>query len=454
MHGVEGLSTQEDKTAPSAVSKGEPESGSPLRALEIADFNYPLPEERIALYPLAERDASKLLVYKGGETDISVFRHIGDFLPASSLLVFNNTRVVHARLIFCKGKESGARIEIFCLEPTVPTEPASAFAATGHCRFKCLIGNNKRWKDGLLQMAFPTGSALETDTGCLTACKTGSFDDCFEVAFSWEPAHLSFAQVLEQAGKVPLPPYIRRQAEETDKTRYQTVFARFDGSVAAPTAGLHFTPQVLQKLKDSGIEQDFITLHVGAGTFRPVKAERIGGHAMHYEHILATDGLVRHLIEALKDGRPVIPVGTTSMRSLESLYWIGLKFLVGGFPQTDDAERAVFEVHQWEAYENFAQARKEISPTAALEAILSYMERHKVRQIHGHTALMIAPGYDFAICKGIVTNFHQPQSTLLLLVSALIGPLWRELYDTALRNDFRFLSYGDSCLFLKDDALL
>ena len=434
---------------------------SPLRNLRIEEYSYPLPEERIALYPLAERDASKLLVYRNGKPEVSVFRQIGKFLPPSALLVFNDTRVVHARLIFSKNngpepragvsKEQGARIEIFCLEPTVPAEIATAFASAGRCRFKCLVGNNKRWKEGALQMAFPFENASgQEEQGVLQACKTAVFDDCFEVEFSWQPEHLSFAQVLEQAGKVPLPPYIRRQAEDSDKARYQTVFARFDGSVAAPTAGLHFTPRVLQELKDSGIEQDFITLHVGAGTFRPVKAEQIGGHAMHYEHILATDGLIRHLLEAVKNGRPVIPVGTTSMRSLESLYWIGLKLLKQGFPATDSPEEPVFEVHQWEAYEDWAQARKKISPEAALEALLAYMEQRKVRQIHGHTALMIAPGYEFAFCKGIITNFHQPQSTLLLLVSALIGPVWRDLYGFALQNGFRFLSYGDSCLFLPE----
>ncbi|MCM1532619.1 MAG: S-adenosylmethionine:tRNA ribosyltransferase-isomerase [Bacteroides sp.] len=429
-------------------------SVSPLRNLRIEDYSYPLPDERIALYPLAERDASKLLVYRGGEPEVSVFRNIGSFLPESALLVFNDTRVVHARLVFCKeqaGAGKGARIEIFCLEPTLPAEIATAFAASGSCRFKCLIGNNKRWKEGALRMEFPIEAADGMPTGrmgVLQARKTASFEDCFEVEFSWDPAHLSFAQVLEQAGKVPLPPYIHRQAEESDKTRYQTVFARFDGSVAAPTAGLHFTPQVLQGLKEAGIEQDFITLHVGAGTFRPVKAELIGGHAMHYEHILATEGLVRHLLDALKGGKPVVPVGTTSMRSLESLYWIGLKLLENAFPATENVTEPVFEVHQWEAYEVFAGARQRISAEAALEALLAYMEKNRVRRIHGHTALMIAPGYEFALCKGIVTNFHQPQSTLLLLVSALIGPVWRNLYNFALNNGFRFLSYGDSCLFL------
>ncbi len=430
------------------------ETVSPLRRLRIEDYDYPLPDSRIALYPLAERDAAKLLVYKGGEPRLAVFRQIAGFLPESSLLVFNDTKVVHARLVFHKDAErsrpaegcSPARVEVFCLEPVAPAEIAVAFAASGSCRFKCLIGNNKRWKQGTLDMKFPLRDASpDAEKGVLHARKTAVLDDCFEVEFSWEPAHLSFAQVLELAGKVPLPPYIRRQAEETDDNRYQTVFARFDGSVAAPTAGLHFTPRILEELRGAGMEQDFVTLHVGAGTFRPVKAGQIGDHVMHYEHILVTRGLVSHLLDCLRAGRPVIPVGTTSMRSLESLYWIGVRLLSR---QAAHGEEAVFEVHQWDAYETFAQARKEISPVRSLEAVAAYMDEHGLRQIRGHTALMIVPGYDWAICSGIVTNFHQPQSTLLLLVSALIGPVWRQLYDTALQNDFRFLSYGDCCLFL------
>lgn len=427
---------------------------SALRHLRIEEYDYPLPEERIALYPPLERDASKLLVCQGGEPQLSAFRRIGDFLPKPAFLVFNDTRVVHARLIFHKQSEEvahAARVEIFCLEPTLPSEIATAFAAAGSCRFKCLIGNNKRWKSGVLQMHFPLPNeeaAFETASGTLIAAKTAVLDDCFEVEFSWSPSHLSFAQVLEAAGKVPLPPYIRREAEDEDATRYQTVFARFDGSVAAPTAGLHFTPQILQNLRESGMEQGFVTLHVGAGTFRPVKAEQIGNHHMHYEHILASHQLIMQLIRSLENGTPVIPVGTTSMRSLESLYWIGLKLLEKAYGMEENEPEGVFEVHQWEAYEKWASARKKTSPIAALQAVLAYMEQHKLQQLRGHTALMIAPGYEFAICKGLVTNFHQPQSTLLLLVSALVGPRWRELYRFALQNDFRFLSYGDCCLFL------
>ena len=499
-----------------------------VRSIRIEDYDYPLPDERIALYPLPRRDESKLLVYRpflGGTQALqaSVFKHVTDFLPKPSLLVFNNTRVVRARLVFSKeaglpqgympgasrsterpdageaGNESSrkqrdannasqnppARIEVFCLEPTRPADIALAFSSTGRCRFKCLIGNNKRWKNGLLRMYFPlpdgfpqTGIATDstngigpnyptqTDTiassrraeapneqidckhahtGELRVEKIGSLEDAFEVEFSWTPENLSFSEVLEQAGKVPLPPYIHRQAEDSDTERYQTVFARYDGSVAAPTAGLHFTPQILQSLPDLGIERDFITLHVGAGTFKPVKADHIGEHSMHREHISVKREFVQHLSAALEKDMPVIPVGTTSMRSLESLYWIGARIKMGSekYPALRQGE---FEVGQWDPYGELAEAG--FSPEDSLRAILDYLDDNHLDELHGHTALIIAPGYRFAFCKGIVTNFHQPKSTLLLLVSALIGPAWRKIYDFALENGFRFLSYGDSCLFL------
>ena len=487
-----------------------------VRSIRIEDYDYPLPDERIALYPLPRRDESKLLVYRpflGGTQALqaSVFKHVTDFLPKPSLLVFNNTRVVRARLVFFKDtddlKDAGAvhgkagskpeaaqskakgnppaRIEVFCLEPTRPADIALAFSSTGHCRFKCLIGNNKRWKNGLLRMYFPlpdgfpqTGSATDstngigpnystqTDTiassrraeapneqidrkhahtGELRVEKIGSLEDAFEVEFSWTPENLSFSEVLEQAGKVPLPPYIHRQAEDSDTERYQTVFARYDGSVAAPTAGLHFTPQILQSLPDLGIERDFITLHVGAGTFKPVKADHIGEHSMHREHISVKREFVQHLSAALEKDMPVIPVGTTSMRSLESLYWIGARIRMGSekYPALTQGE---FEVGQWDPYGELAEAG--FSPEDSLRAILDYLDDNHLDELHGHTALIIAPGYRFAFCKGLITNFHQPKSTLLLLVSALIGPAWRKIYDFALENGFRFLSYGDSCLFL------
>ena len=413
------------------------------RDLKIEDFNYPLPEERIAFYPLPERDASKLLVYRGGAAEESVFRRVGEFLPQNAFLVFNDTRVVRARLVFFKGDGGaavGARIEIFCLAPS-GADIETAFSSRGSCRFKCLVGNNKRWKQGALKMDFPLADG---GTGCLQAVKVAASGEDFEVEFSWSPTDWSFAEVLEATGKVPLPPYIRRQAEEGDTLRYQTVFARHNGSVAAPTAGLHFTQQVLDDLKRRGIERDFITLHVGAGTFKPVKAEQVGDHAMHSEHIVASKSLIENLLRAIREHRPVVAVGTTSMRSMESLYWMGVRLACGEEPLPGGE----FEVNQWDPYETYADRHPKTSPEEALQGLRADMERKGITQLHAHTSLMIAPGYKFAFCKGIITNFHQPKSTLLLLVSALIGPVWRNLYAFALQNNFRFLSYGDSCLFL------
>lgn len=413
------------------------------RDLKIEDFDYPLPEERIAFYPLPERDASKLLVYKGDAIQESVFREVGGFLPPDAFLVFNDTRVVRARLVFFKGDaHGGARIEIFCLEPS-GADMETAFSSRGSCRFKCLIGNNKRWKQGALRMEFPWAGG-GTGQGCLQAVKSGPAGDDFEVEFAWTPAEASFAEVLEASGKVPLPPYIRRNAEAGDILRYQTVFARHNGSVAAPTAGLHFTQQVLDDLQKRGMERDFITLHVGAGTFMPVKAEQVGDHAMHSEHIVASRQLIGNLLQAMRTHRPVVAVGTTSMRSMESLYWLGVRLACGEGPLPGGE----FEVNQWDPYETYALHRKRISPEEALQHLSDHMEREKLSQLHAHTSLMIAPGYEFAFCKGLITNFHQPKSTLLLLVSALVGPAWRDIYAFALAHDFRFLSYGDSCLFL------
>ena len=439
----------------------EPEGGD-VAGIRMEDYDYPLPEDRIALYPLPVRDQSKLLVFRPGlgkdkAITTSVFRQVTDFLPKPSLLVFNNTKVVRARLVFSKdhpvespSHTPPARIEIFCLEPTMPVDIAQAFASTGSCRFKCLVGNNKRWKSGSLRMEFPLSGvqeegALEERKGELRANKLRNLEDAFEVEFSWTPQELSFSEVLEQCGKVPLPPYIHRQAENSDKERYQTVFARHDGSVAAPTAGLHFTPAILESLPTLGIDQAFLTLHVGAGTFKPVKSERIGEHAMHREHISVTRGLLEKLLHAVEHGIPVIPVGTTSMRSLESLYWIGVRILSArkDFPAWTEGE---FEVGQWDPYGKLSHSG--ISPKESLQAILNWMRKEGQEILQGHTSLMIAPGYHFAFCNGIITNFHQPKSTLLLLVSALIGPAWKEIYDFALKNGFRFLSYGDSCLFL------
>ena len=440
--------------------------GCPQRHIDIADYRYPLPEERIALYPSAERDASKLLVYRSGEVRESRFARLGDFLPSSALLVMNDTKVVHARLVFHKGADPavdaavalGARIEIFCLEPLRPADIALAFSARGGVEFLCLIGNNKKWKGGDLCMAFEVQGRREV----LRATRLGARGDAFAVRFSYA-ADLSFSEVLEASGKVPLPPYIHRQAEAADAGRYQTVFARHDGSVAAPTAGLHFTEGLLAALTQKGVAQARLTLHVGAGTFKPVKEGEIGGQAMHRENVpgpAATGAAVREAVEA---GRPVVPVGTTSMRSLESLYWWGVSLLDAplktaggnGAPAAglsaasggDGATEPAFELAQWTPYETYG-GRLPYPPAQVLSALHDYLQVAGAEAVSGYTALMIAPGYPFAFCRGLVTNFHQPQSTLLLLVAALVGDRWREVYDYALAHGFRFLSYGDGCLFL------
>ena len=441
-------------------------SGCPQRHIDIADYRYPLPEERIALYPSAERDASKLLVYRSGEVRESRFARLGDFLPSSALLVMNDTKVVHARLVFHKGTDPavdaavalGARIEIFCLEPLRPADIALAFSARGGVEFLCLIGNNKKWKGGDLCMAFEVQGRREV----LRATRLGARGDAFAVRFTYA-ADLSFSEVLEASGKVPLPPYIHRQAEAADAGRYQTVFARHDGSVAAPTAGLHFTEGLLAALTQRGVAQARLTLHVGAGTFKPVKDGEIGGHAMHREYVSVPAATVAALREAVEAGRPVVPVGTTSMRSLESLYWWGVSLLDAplktaggeGAPAAglsaasggNGAMEPAFELAQWTPYETYG-GRLPYPPAQVLSALTDYLQVAGAEAVSGHTALMIAPGYPFAFCRGLVTNFHQPQSTLLLLVAALVGDRWRGVYDYALAHGFRFLSYGDGCLFL------
>ncbi len=442
-------------------------SECPQRHIDIADYRYPLPDERIALYPSAERDASKLLVYRGGEVRESRFAQLGEFLPSDTLLVMNDTKVVHARLVFHKGTGAaegaapaalGARIEIFCLEPLHPVDIAQAFAARGEVEFLCLIGNNKKWKDGDLCMAFAAQGRREV----LRATRLRPQGDAFAVRFSYA-ADLSFSEVLEASGKVPLPPYIRRQAEEADAGRYQTVFARHDGSVAAPTAGLHFTDSLLAALTRKGVTQARLTLHVGAGTFKPVKDGEIGGHAMHREYVSVPARTVAALREAVEAGRPVVPVGTTSMRSLESLYWWGVSLLdapqsPGGGAEAPAAGLSaasgghgatgpLFELAQWTPYETYG-GRLPYPPVQVLSALSDYLRSSGAAAVSGYTALMIAPGYPFAFCRGLVTNFHQPQSTLLLLVAALVGDRWRGVYDYALAHGFRFLSYGDGCLFL------
>jgi S-adenosylmethionine:tRNA ribosyltransferase-isomerase len=399
-----------------------------VKHISIEEYDYPLPEDRIAKYPLPERDASNLLVLKDNEIKKSQFKYVGDFLPKDTLLVFNETKVIRARLQFHKA--TGSRIEIFCLEPEKDYQVA--FSATSPVRWKCLIGNSKRWKEGKLSMELSVGGKPVV----LSAERILQNDQYAEIEFSWMPENLSFASVLEAAGEIPLPPYLHRDAEPDDRDRYQTVFARYDGSVAAPTAGLHFTQPLIAALCEQGFTFDEVTLHVGAGTFKPVSTDTIGEHAMHSETIIVRKSLIQNLINQI--GKPIIPVGTTSTRTLESLYWIGVML------QEQGLDLRPLHVEQWFPYENHAP----LSAPEALQNIVDYLEKHGLTRLEASTALMIAPSYKMRIITGLITNFHQPKSTLLLLVSAFIGERWKDCYRFALDNGFRFLSYGDSCLFL------
>ena len=406
-----------------------------VQNISIEDYNYPLPDERIAKYPLSERDASKLLVSSSEKTVESHFKNIGDFLPKDSLLIFNETKVVRARLQFTK--ESGAEIEIFCLEPL--SDYQLAFSSSSPSTWKCLVGNSRRWKNDKLSLDVIVNRQQTTDNrrATLYAERLEKNDNYSVVRFSWEPAELSFAEILESAGEIPLPPYLHRDAEDSDRERYQTVFAKHEGSVAAPTAGLHFTNELINKLKNEGVAFEEVTLHVGAGTFRPVSSEKIGEHEMHSETIAVRKSCIENLIQNCD--KTIIPVGTTSMRTIESLYWMGVILIEEGFEERN------IHLNQW-----FPYKERESLPSAkdSLSAILKYMEMYQMKVFHASTALMIAPSCKINIAKALITNFHQPKSTLLLLVSALIGNKWKDVYQYALDNDFRFLSYGDSCLFL------
>lgn len=382
-----------------------------MEELLIEDFNYPLPDERIAKYPLPERDHSKLLVYRDGKVTEDVFYRVGEYLPANSLLIYNNTRVIQARLEF--HKESGARIEVFCLEPIAPHDYQLSLSSTQGCVWKCMIGNLKKWKSGVLTV------------GPLHAERLSSTGNTHEVRFTWEDEHVSFAEILEALGELPIPPYLNRKTEESDKTTYQTVYSRIKGSVAAPTAGLHFTDEVLNGLREQGIRTAEVTLHVGAGTFQPVKTADANQHTMHTEIIAVT----RETIEQIRDNvGHVVAVGTTSMRTLESLYFLGLN---GGN-----------HVAQFDPY-----IEREWPDTAdVMQRLLDNMEGDV---LHAETQIMIKPGYTFHVVDQLITNFHQPKSTLLLLVSAFVKGDWHTIYDYALSHDFRFLSYGDSSVLFR-----
>ena len=400
----------------------------------INDYDYPLPPSRIAQFPLEQRDQSKVLIWKEGKISETIFANIGEELPEESILIFNDSKVIHARLIF--SKKTGATIEVFCLEPLSPVKEIKAsFAQTGSCTWKCLVGNVKRWKDEVLEKSFTSGNKKYI----LQAEKKEILEDgCFSIHFHWEPSELSFSEILELAGMVPLPPYITRASTSVDSSRYQTIYARNEGSVAAPTAGLHFTEKTLEILKKKNITFKNLTLHVGLGTFRPVSEEDAIKHLMHSEQISVEVSTIRDFAE--NKGKPVFAIGTTSVRTLESLYWLGVKIMV-------DGEQEPLEIHQWDPYNPIYD--KDITYSEALTALADYLERNDKDRFTGQTALMIVPGYHFKIVDGLVTNFHMPQSTLLLLVAAFIGPEWQNLYQYALEHDFRFLSYGDACLLFR-----
>ena len=402
--------------------------------IQINDYNYPLSDERIAKYPLKERDHSKLLIYKQGKVSEDVFFHVADYLPMGSLMVMNNTKVIQARLHFRKA--TGALIEIFLLEPALPADYEQMFQSRGRCEWFCLVGNLKKWKEGQLSRGF----TIDDHEVTVTAERVGEAATSQRIAFTWDDNQLSMAELIDSIGELPIPPYLNRKTEECDKTTYQTVYSKIKGSVAAPTAGLHFTADVLATLDNKGIEREEVTLHVGAGTFKPVKSLHIGEHDMHTETFCVKKQTIERLIA--HQGHAVA-VGTTSVRTLESLYYIGYKML-----QLPNAEEQHWHVEQWEPYQ--MQVAPDDAPTTmeALQAIANYMQRNALTTLHGSTQIIIAPGYNYHIVKMLITNFHQPQSTLLLLVSAFVHGDWRNIYDYALQHEFRFLSYGDSSLLI------
>lgn len=398
--------------------------------IKIEDYDYPLPDERIAKHPLQERDRCKLLVRDGdGSLSTRVFSELPELLPARSLLIYNNTRVINARLRFRK-PGGGATVEIFCLEPVSPADYAVNFASTGNCSWLCFVGNSKRWKSGELEMPLDVDGNAVT----LTATRESREGNASVINFRWDNSDVTFSQIISAAGEIPIPPYLNRDTEPSDSSDYQTVFSHIDGSVAAPTAGLHFTDEVLGGIDAAGMGRRELTLHVGAGTFQPVKSDSIGEHDMHSEFIAVERDLITELADT---DRPVIAVGTTSVRTLESLYHIGCLISTGEWNG---------EVPQWYPY---AENHPRLSRKEALTAIARHLDATGSRTLLASTRIIIAPGYDFKVVEGIVTNFHQPKSTLLLLVSAFIGGRWREMYDYALSGDYRFLSYGDASLLLR-----
>jgi S-adenosylmethionine:tRNA ribosyltransferase-isomerase len=402
-----------------------------MRDIEIKDYDYDLPLDRIAQHPVNERDMSQLLIYKDDKISKDVFRNIDKYLPSDSLLVFNNTRVIRARILF--RKDTGASIEVFCLEPVSPFEYELSFSSTKPVEWKCIIGNLKKWKTGVISTSFIYNNKDYT----LTAEKLQSSGEAWNIRFSWTCHGLSFSEVIEATGQIPLPPYINREVERDDIIRYQTVYSRIKGSVAAPTAGLHFTSSVFDTLGKNGIKTAEVTLHVGAGTFQPVKSRNISDHEMHCEHFYVRSETIKLL---LNNQGNIIPVGTTSVRTLESLYWLGVKLI-----QNPSDIIPELTIGQWEVYDMV----KNISVKDSMEALLNFMNTRNQNYLQASTSIIIIPGYDFRMINGMITNFHQPKSTLLLLISAWTGEDWKKIYTYALENDFRFLSYGDCSLLLK-----
>ena len=403
-----------------------------IKDIQIKDFNYPLPDERIAKHPLTQREQCKLLVYQNGDIQDLRFYDVPRLLPQQSMLVYNNTRVINARLRFQK-PNAGAVIEIFCLEPIAPRDYAQVFQTTNQCSWLCFVGNSKRWKAGsLTQVVNVNGCEVE-----LAATRGEQKGNAFEIIFSWNNDNITFASLLEAIGEIPIPPYLNRNTEESDSADYQTVYSHIEGSVAAPTAGLHFTDEVLAECDRQGISRRELTLHVGAGTFQPVKSESIGEHDMHTEFISVEKSL---LVDLIKANGNVIAVGTTSVRTLESLYYIGITLL-----NNPDANEEELRVKQWAPY----QQDYTISTADALQAIIDHLDRNGIDRYIGSTQIMIAPSFKFRVIRGMITNIHPPQSTLLLLVSAFVDGNWKAIYDYALSHDYRFLSYGDSSLLLR-----
>ena len=413
------------------------------RHIRISDYQYELPDERIAKFPKARRDQSKLLIYNKGEVGEDVFCRLPDYLPKGALMVFNNTKVIQARMHFRKqsatGEHSGALIEVFLLEPADPADYEQMFQTTGHCAWYCLVGNLKKWKEGMLTREIRLGDRSRESGVRVTATRGPVHGTSHRIDFSWD-APISFAEVIDLMGELPIPPYLNRATQDSDKTTYQTVYSKIKGSVAAPTAGLHFTPEVLADLDAHGIEREELTLHVGAGTFKPVKSEQMEGHEMHTEYISVRRETITKL---LRHDCKAIAVGTTSVRTLESLYYMGLKVL--RHPELTEEQ---LHVSQWEPYEIVNSEQRIVDSVEALQALADWMDGRGMEVLHSSTQIIICPGYDYKIVQMLVTNFHQPQSTLLLLVSAFVGGDWHKIYDYALAHDFRFLSYGDSSLLI------